>query len=145
MSTCYWTSYNCILQVGRGVPVIIPNDTEHGLIYLTYPNVRLSAGIEPGNEYIFALQGMISNNKKTHAKQKCLSTAWIIGSKYRFRFLLQITSKLKLLKVDETDKLQRCRSINSKLDYYVNMRCKCKRQQQLLTVWYLVYCGCIYV
>ena len=56
------------------MPVIIPNDTEHGLIYLTYPNVRLSAGIEPGNEYIFALQGMISNNKKTHAKQKCLST-----------------------------------------------------------------------
>lgn len=44
-------------KVGRGVPVIIPNDTEHGLIYLTYPNVRLSAGIEPGNEDIFALQG----------------------------------------------------------------------------------------
>lgn len=50
----------------------MPDETKHGLTYLTDPNIRLSAGIAPGNEYIFASQGMISNNnlKKKQVQSK---------------------------------------------------------------------------
>lgn len=60
---CKWF-LNCLsmhifnlLQVGRAVPVILPDDVKQGLRYLADSSVRASVGISSSNEYLFASEG----------------------------------------------------------------------------------------
>lgn len=41
-------------KLGRGVPVIVPNDTKRILKYLASADVRVKAGIQPSNDFLFS-------------------------------------------------------------------------------------------
>lgn len=45
------------MQTGRGVPVLIPNETNKVLEYLSNPVARQRAIIRPENNYMFANTG----------------------------------------------------------------------------------------
>lgn len=45
------------MQTGRGVPVLIPNETKKVLGYLSNPVARQRANIRPENNYMFAITG----------------------------------------------------------------------------------------
>ena len=47
-------------QTGRGVPVLIPNETKEVLNYLSNPIARIKANIKPENPYMFANTGKSS-------------------------------------------------------------------------------------
>uniref|UniRef100_A0A8W8KZ57 Uncharacterized protein n=1 Tax=Magallana gigas TaxID=29159 RepID=A0A8W8KZ57_MAGGI len=41
-------------RLGRGVPVIVPNDTKRIMKYLASADVRVKAGIQPRNDFLFS-------------------------------------------------------------------------------------------
>lgn len=41
-------------KLGRGVPVIVPNDTKRLLKYLASADVRVKAGIQPSIDFLFS-------------------------------------------------------------------------------------------
>lgn len=42
-----------MFQGGRGVPVIVPEDTKRALLFISNASVRREAGILPDNVYLF--------------------------------------------------------------------------------------------
>ena len=48
----------CTFQNGRGVPVIIPEDSVNALEFLVDDDVRQEASILKENQYVFANRGM---------------------------------------------------------------------------------------
>ena len=44
----------CLIQTGRGVPVIIPGETKDALEFIANEEVRGHVGIHPKNPYLFA-------------------------------------------------------------------------------------------
>lgn len=57
MNLAYFNWIIVFMQTGRGVPVLIPNETKKVLGYLSNPVARQRANIRPENNYMFAITG----------------------------------------------------------------------------------------
>jgi len=67
------------LQLGRGVPVILPNDVSAAMMFLADDGNRQAAGILPENKYMFANSREYFPNKLQRLSKFYLGVDVIVG------------------------------------------------------------------